>query len=308
MEIPVEDDAMWWRLKAGRGGVLEDDWLERGIVSTGWGIDSGDFREMSPSEFREQDPDDQYQPSKFIGYHDEGMQPGDVVIAYAPSKGHVSGVGKVGEAKYDEARSWRYLSEEEAEEAQVVDHHYWRPVEWFDWGTPVAVSDLSQRYQVNGSDQIPTPGTLSRIGTLTEDADRIEQLIEEIYECETVDTSGGGFGPERESQIQDWVVSNIRRLDFFNPRKEVQTSVGRVDVLAESEDGEAVIEIKRGRAGDRALGQLLGYVGSREDESGSDVEGILIAEGFTSRVRMAASGIDNVSLFEFSVTTELREV
>lgn len=297
---------MWWRLKAGRDGVLEDDWLDRGIVTIGWGMHVGDFREMSPSEFRDDDPDGQ--ASKFIGHHDEGMASGDVVIVYAPSKGHISGVGKVGEPKYDEDVSWRYLSEEEAQEAGVVDHYYWRPVEWFDWGTPVAVSDLSQRYQVNGPDQIPTPGTLSRFGTLAEDTDRIKPLVEELYECETVDTSGGGFGPEKESQIQDWVVNNIKTLDLFNPRKEVRTSVGRVDVLAESEEGEAIIEIKQGRAGDRALGQLLGYVGARQEEIGEDVEGILVAEAFTSRLQVAASAIESIRLFEFRVSTELSSI
>lgn len=34
MEIAVDEETMWWCLKAGRGGVLEDDWLDRGIVTT----------------------------------------------------------------------------------------------------------------------------------------------------------------------------------------------------------------------------------------------------------------------------------
>lgn len=306
MEIPVDDDTMWWCLKAGRGEVLEDDWLERSMVSTGWAEAGGDFRDMEPAEFRENDPDPQYQPSKFIGYHDRGMDEGDVVIAYAPEKGHVSGVGKVGEIHCDPDQTWRYLSEEEAKEAMVLDHYYCRPISWFDWGTPVRVSDLSKRYQVNGFDQIPTPMTLHRYGTLEEDRDKIETLAREIYDSETVETSGDGFGPNKESQIRDWIVDNIREFGLYNPRLEVRTSVGRIDVLAESEDKDSVIEIKHGRAGDRALGQLLGYMGARSEETSSNVDGILIAESFTSRVQNAAIILNDVELYHFNVTTSVK--
>ena len=302
MDIQVSDDTMWWCLKAGRGGVLEDDWIDRGIVTTGWGRDSPDFTEVSEAEFRAND-DSQKQLSKFVGYDENGMSEGDVVIAYAPEKGHVSGVGIVGSAHYDENQTFRYLTEEEAEDAQVADHYYWRPVTWFDRGTPARVPDLSKRFQVNGSDQIPSPGTLNRYGTLAEKRDRIESFVEEVREAETVNTSEDGFGPNREAQIQDWVVTNIRELGLHNPRREFSTDVGRIDVLADSENGKAVIEIKRGRAGDRALGQLLGYMGARGESTGSHPQGMLIAESFTTRVRKAVSGLDDVSLHQFEVQT-----
>ena len=70
---------------------------------------------------------------------------------------------------------------------------------WFDWGTPVRVPDLSKRFQVNGSDQIPSPGTLNRYGALAEKRDRIESYVEEVREAETVDTPEDGFGPNREA-------------------------------------------------------------------------------------------------------------
>lgn len=308
MEIPVEEDTMWWVLKAGRGGVLEDDWLDRSFVSTGWGDDVGDFREWSPEDFLERDPSSQNQLSKFIGYDPHGMNQGDVVIAYAPAKGHISGVGKVGEIRYTEDREWRYLTQEEAQEAKVHDHYAWRPISWFDWGTPVRVSGLSKRFQVNGSDQIPTPGTLNRYGTLDDDRDRIETLAEEIHDSETVSTETGGFGPEQESQIQDWIVENIQRMSLYNPQREVQTSVGWIDILAESDEGESVIEIKHGRAGDSALGQLLGYMGARSEESSVKVSGILVAEGFTERVRAAVDALDNVEMYEFEVSSTLNQI
>lgn len=307
-ELPVDEATTWWCLKAGRGGVLEDDWLDQNIVTTGWGDSAGDFRNVEPEKFRESDPSPQNQLSKFVGYDDDGMEAGDVVIAYAPEKGHVTGFGKVENVRFDEDRTWRYLTEEEAKEAKVADHFYWRPVNWFDWGTPVSVSDLSSRFHVKGADQLPTPPTLNRYGTLRTKRDRIETLVQEANEAETVEPSTDGFGPEKESQIQNWVAENIRALNLFNPRKEVQTSVGDIDILADSENGETVIEIKRGRAGDRALGQLLGYMGARTKESESPVEGLLVAEDFTPRVQGSVSALDSVSLYIFDVNTSLKPV
>jgi hypothetical protein len=307
-QFPVDAETAWWCLKAGRGGVLEDDWLDRRFVSVGWGDEGPDYREHDPASFRERDPSHRNQLSKFMGCHDEGMQTGDVVIAYAPEKGNVSGVGRVGEPKYDPDRTFRHLTEEQAAQAQVDDHYYWRPVSWFDWGTPVAVSHLSRRFQVNGRDQIPTPATLYRFGTLASDDDRIETLVEEIHAAETVDSSPDEFGPDRETEIQEWVVANARELGLVNPRREVKTDVGRIDVLAEDDNSEVVVELKRGRAGDRAIGQLLGYMGARRNDSSTPVRGLLIAESFTPRAREAASIIETVSLFEFDVTTSVNPI
>lgn len=308
MELPVAEETTWWCLKAGREGVLEDDWLDRRMVSTGWGHDGPDFRETDCEEFQENDPSHLNQLSKFVGCHDDGMEEGDMVIAYAPGKGHLSGVGEVGEINYDDTHTFRYLSEEEASEAQVDDHYYWRPISWFDWDAPVLVSDLPKRYQVNGADQIPTPMTLNQYGTLAEDRDRIETLAKEVQDAETVVSSGGGFGPEQESQIQEWVTDNVRELGVYNPRREVRTEVGRIDILAEDDNGEAIIEIKHGRAGDRALGQLLGYMGARQSESTVPVRGLLIAESFTTRVQQAVSVLEAVSLHEFTVQTSVDQV
>ena len=304
----VDPDATWWCIKAGRGGVLEDDWLQQSLVSTGWGNSGGDFREVDCNTFRENDPSDYYQLSKFVGCGPDEMKEGDIVIAYAPNKGHVSGIGAVGEIHYDEELTFHHVSEEEAREYKVQDHYYWRPVTWFDLNTPVLVSDLPPRFQVQGADQLPTPPTLNQYGSLSSDRDRIESLIEAVQNAETVDASGEGFGPELESQIHDWVFENVSQLGLTNPRREVRTSVGKMDLVADSEDGEQVIEIKRGRAGDKALGQLLGYVGAYSEETGEEVHGKLIAEGFTPRVRAAVKQLPNISLHEFKVETTLRAV
>lgn len=307
MEIPVDVDTMWWLLNAGRDGVLERDWLEQDIVTTGWG-GVGDFSKYDRDGFQNEDPSDQYVLSKFVGYHEEGMTEGDVVIAYAPVKGHVVGIGKVGEIRYDEDHSWIHLDEQRAIEAKVVDHYYQRPIDWFDWGTPVKVTELSKRFQVHGADQLTTGITLNRYGTLATHQDRIETLVEEVIQCEPIKPTRDVFGPQDESGIQEWIVNNIRELGLEKPKTEVHTSVGRMDVLATSEDGETIIEIKHGTAGDSALGQLLGYIGARREESSTSVNGILVADGFTSRVKKAVRGQEAVELYEIKVDVSLEKM
>lgn len=302
----IAEDATWWRLKAGRGGVLERDWVDRNIVTIGWGNNAPDFPSVSPSDFVENDPSSGNQLSKFVGYHSEGISEGDVVVVYAPSKGHVSGVGKVGEIQHKPEQSFQYLSPEEEEEYKVADHYFIRPVDWFDWGTPVLLNDLPTRFQVQEEDQIPTPPTLQRFGNIDSERDRIESLRDAVKGAETIEPSKGGFGPEQEAQIQEWVTDNIRQLGGYNARREVGTQVGRIDVLADTDDGEVVIEIKRGRAGDRALGQLLGYVSRRQEEvDEGEVRGLLIAENFTKRVKIAVEKVDNVGAKKFNVETNL---
>lgn len=302
-------DAVWWRLKAGREGVLEDDWIDRSIVTTGWGRSAPDYPPESPEDFVEEDSSPNKQLSKFVGLHSDGMSEGDIVIVYAPGKGHVSGVGEVGEVRFDPEQSFRYLNSEEEEEYQVADHHFIRPVEWFDWGTPVLLNDLPRRFQVQQKDQIPTPPTLQPFGTLETDRERIEALQTAVTSAETISSEGEGFGPDQEDQIQQWVAENIRQLGGYNSRREVGTQVGRIDVLAETEGGEIVIEVKQGRAGDRALGQLLGYLACRRQEKvDQEVKGLLVAESFTQRMKMAVEAVDGVDLRQFTVETSLNQV
>jgi hypothetical protein len=305
----ISEDATWWRLKAGREGVLEDDWLDRNIVTTGWGDGAPKFPADDPEEFVTSDTSSGKQLSKFVGYHSNAMSSGDIVVVYAPGKGHVSGVGRVSDIEFDPEQSFRYLTPDEAKQYKVADHYFIRPVEWFDWGTPVLLSDLPKRFQVQQKDQIPTPPTIQPFGTLETHRERIESLEEAVMNAETISPTQDGFGPEQENQIQQWIADNIRQLNGYNPRREVGTPVGRIDVLADTETGELVIEVKQGRAGDRALGQLLGYLACRKEEKGEiDVEGMLIAEDFTERVKMAVTALEHVELRRFSVQTILESV
>jgi endonuclease len=63
---------------------------------------------------------------------------------------------------------------------------------------------------------------------------------------------------------------------------------GWIDITAEDKKGHTVvIELKRGKAGRRAVGQILGYMGALMDDN-KQIRGILVAKKFSPQGRAAA--------------------
>lgn len=93
---------------------------------------------------------------------------------------------------------------------------------------------------------------------------------------------------------------------------EYQTEAGRIDILANDQQGrQVVIELKAGKAKDNAFGQLLGYMGCIEEKSpnqGREVRGILVASDFEPRVVFAAKALPTVKLIRYRVSFELQQI
>jgi hypothetical protein len=80
--------------------------------------------------------------------------------------------------------------------------------------------------------------------------------------------------------------------------------VGRLDLLAIDKDGQhVVIELKVGRADDRAVAQTMRYMGwvQRELAGGKPVRGILIAREFSEGAKFAALALPTLTLKEYRV-------
>lgn len=76
---------------------------------------------------------------------------------------------------------------------------------------------------------------------------------------------------------------------------------GRIDITCKDKHGATVvIELKRGKAGRRAVGQILGYMGvlMRDNKS---VRGILVAKEFSPQGRAAASTVPALQLIESQI-------
>ena len=80
--------------------------------------------------------------------------------------------------------------------------------------------------------------------------------------------------------------------------------VGRLDLLAAAKDGSlVVIELKVGRADDRAIAQTMRYMGwvQRELAGGRPVRGILVAREFSGGAKFAALALPTIVLKEYRV-------
>jgi hypothetical protein len=82
-----------------------------------------------------------------------------------------------------------------------------------------------------------------------------------------------------------------------------------IDILAVSKAGEfVVIELKVSRGHEKTIGQLLRYMGWVQQNlaAGKTVRGVIVASDITEDLKLAASQIRNVRLFEYELSFKLR--
>lgn len=88
------------------------------------------------------------------------------------------------------------------------------------------------------------------------------------------------------------------------------TDAGPIDILAISKDGNRllVVELKRGRASDVVVGQILrymGYVKEQIAEPGQVVEGAIIALEDDQKLRWALAAVPSISFYRYQVSFKL---
>lgn len=86
----------------------------------------------------------------------------------------------------------------------------------------------------------------------------------------------------------------------------------RIDILAvENENDFVVIELKVSKGYDRAIGQLLQYMGWIEQnlaEPGQKVKGMIIARSISEDLRLATSRVSDVELYEYELSISLNKI
>jgi hypothetical protein len=108
-----------------------------------------------------------------------------------------------------------------------------------------------------------------------------------------------------EKDMQAAIRQNISRIEqglrITDGGRERSVETGFIDITAEdSESIPVVIELKTGVAGQRAVAQILSYIGSVMEEEGIDnVRGILIASEFDRKARAAAKVVPNLTLMRY---------
>lgn len=127
-----------------------------------------------------------------------------------------------------------------------------------------------------------------------------------------------------EQHLEDFLIANwpqtqlaqhfrIFEEDGQVTGKQYMTDTGPLDILALSHDGSEllVIELKRGRASDRVVGQIQRYMGFVKDviaEPHQTVRGIIIALEDDPGLRRALSVASGIEFYRYKVSFQLEKV
>ena len=199
------------------------------------------------------------------------------------------------------------------QEGGVLPHR--RPVRWR--------QEIVQRV-----DMSPTlrnsAGSIGTISNLTRYRDEIERLIQGQAPPSLVATDETVEDPSvfaLEQHLEDFLVQNwahtelgksydIYKEDGERVGQQYPTDTGAIDVLAISKDRKEllVVELKKGRASDAVVGQVLRYVGYVQDVLATEhqtVKGVIIALDDDLRLTRALSAAPNVDFYRYSVSFKL---
>lgn len=229
----------------------------------------------------------------------KGIRPGDVVLA--PD----------GEGSY---RIGEVVGNYYYSQNQILPHR--RKVRWLDASIArSAMSDSLQRSTGSGT-----------VTDLTPYGHEIELLLGNSPGTKTHGSPPTGEVEDplafaMEKHLEEFLVENwsqtilAKDYDIYEENGEpigqqYQTDAGVIDVLAISKDRKRllVVELKRGRASDAVVGQVLRYIGYVRDQVAEDnqtVEGAIIALDDDQRLRWALMATTNVAFYRYQISFKL---
>lgn len=188
-----------------------------------------------------------------------------------------------------------------------------RPVKWLE--TTIVRSEMSEALRRSA-------GSIGTISNITQYWDEIETLIKGtsnvIVEPSLVEDPVA-FALEK--HLEDFLVENWEKTklgkdyDIFEEEGEIvgqqyPTDTGPIDILAIRKDKKEIliIELKKGRASDAVIGQILRYMGfvmQELAEKDQSVKGIVIALEDDKRLRRALIASPNIGFYRYQVDFKL---
>ena len=154
--------------------------------------------------------------------------------------------------------------------------------------------------------------------------EELEKLISGIATPKIVATDESIEDPYQfalESHLEEFLIRNWKGTelgqvyDIYDETGDLEgqqyiTDTGRIDILARSKDKKTllVIELKRGRASDQVVGQILRYMGYVKEELAEpdqQVKGIIIALEDDTQIQRALCMVPNIKFYRYKVDFEL---
>jgi restriction system protein len=227
----------------------------------------------------------------------KGINQGDLVLC--PNGGGRYHIGEV-------SGQYRY------EPGQILFHR--RPVRWLD----VAIERNAMSEALRRSS-----GSIGTVANVSQYADEIEKLLGGATAPKLIATDETVEDPAAfamEEHLEDFLVANwsqtelAKEYDIYEEdgekAQQYPTDTGRIDILAISKDRKTllVVELKKGKAPDAAVGQTLRYMGFVKDElaeADQNVRGLIIAQDDDQRIRRALSMVPNIGFYRYQVSFKL---
>jgi restriction system protein len=312
MTLPLKS---YYRVMLGRQSAHATACLAGSFIGADFGIEQ-DLSNKLPEEWRQFNAT--FIPVFLAGHPDKsriaaglacgalwtvakGIQAGDVVLC-------PDGTGRyrVGEVQ----GSYTYAP------GQVLPHR--RQVKWL----PIVIDRSAMSEALRNS-----TGSLLTVSNITEYHQEIEQFLAtlpgqpspNIVATDPVVEDPVAFAMEK--HLEDFLVKNWAQTELAQHFKiyeedgelvgqQYGTDAGPIDILAISKDGKRllVVELKRGRASDVVVGQILrymGYVKEQIAEPHQAVEGAIIALDDDQKLRWALLAVPSISLYRYQVSFKL---
>lgn len=196
---------------------------------------------------------------------------------------------------------------------EILPHR--RPVYWL--GQAINRADLSEELK----NATGAPGTVS---TITRYGDEIGRLIGGDVKNTLISTDTTVEDPVAfalEKHLEDFLVANWAKTDLGKEYdiyeeegervgQQYPTDTGPLDILATSKDKKQllVVELKKGRASDVVVGQILRYMGYVQEElaeQNQTIRGVIIAHEDDQRIRRALKVVPNIEFYRYQISFKL---
>lgn len=231
----------------------------------------------------------------------KGIQQGDIVLCPDGQGGY-----HVGEVASD------YIHENKN---QILPHR--RSVRWF--SRIILREELSESLKNSA-------GSIGTVSNISKHAAEIDALISDIQSTPIISTDETIENPYEfalEEHLEDFLIQNWKstelgkQYDIYEDEGEIvgqqyPCDTGQIDILASSKNKKTitVIELKKGRASDVVVGQVLRYMGFIKEElaeANQSVRGIIIAFKDDIKIRRALAVTPNIEFYTYKVYFKLEK-
>lgn len=303
----------YYRIMAGAKSMFAQEFLEGGFIAANWNIDQ-DLTHDLPDDWREFN-------HRFIPVYLEAL-PDKTKISAGLACGmlHTLSKGiKQGDIILTPRGDGNYLV------GKVISDYYYVPsgelshrrkVEWFEQTLPRELM----------SQELKNSSAAGTVCNLTKYAAELKTLIDgketvEHLEPDEVVEDPTAFALEKHLEhflVENWSKTELgATYDIYTEEgqlvgQQYPSDTGPIDILAISKDKKTllVVELKRGRASDRVMGQIQRYMGYVKDElaeADQQVKGVIIALEDDLRIRRALSVAQNIEFYRYQLSFKLNK-